>query len=217
MRRPRALPRELSDGGELDFELLDLLFGEFEVGVSIGRVEYLAGTRSGGAELDCSFRTWAGRPSLEMETGIGGMPDFSTIGVFPSGSGAGPRGLCGADAELPSSDSISDSKDFDEEDGVMRIRKFFAEWERETRRELGRRARSDRLLCWRSAERRGRISGDASFTGSGEAGGWATLGGRASCNEAEEGRRHGERVGAVDTPTPAGERRRRASSDHSWS
>lgn len=129
-------------------------------------------------------------------------------------------GLCGAEAEaeVPNSDSISESKDLEEEEGVMRILRFLAECERDTRRDVGRRARSDRLLCWRSAESlwssaAGVFGGETTEAAAGAArAGGPRAGGRRSCNETSEGGRRGEWAGGGAL---AGERRRRASSDQS--
>lgn len=39
------------------------------------------------------------------------------------------------EVECPSSDSMSDSSDLDDDEGVTRMRKFLADCERDTRRE----------------------------------------------------------------------------------
>lgn len=145
--RPRLEARELSAGVGEDFELLDLLFSALRAEVRLGSVGDLVwiGSRGIGTGRICCVGCGAAR--MEIEAGMGEDPAFSTTGLFPSDTGAGPRGLCGAEAELPSSDSISDKRDLDEEEGVILIRKFFAECERETRREFGNLALSDKLLC----------------------------------------------------------------------
>ena len=58
-------------------------------------------------------------------------------------------------AAVHESESISEEKDFVDDDGVIRMRRFFAEEERDKRNEVGGfRERSERLLCCRSREAR---------------------------------------------------------------